>query len=47
MTNDYEFFAYDGGQLTAAAIEIFAYPMGDLTVRSVDGADLVPGVQVL
>ncbi|SIE04637.1 phosphoribosyltransferase family protein [Mycobacteroides abscessus] len=47
MTNDYEFFAYDKGRLSAAAIEVFAYPMGDLTVRSIDGADLVPGVQVL
>lgn len=47
MTNDYEFFTYDGGQLSTAAIEVFAYPMGDLTVRTVDGADLVPGVQVL
>lgn len=47
MTNDYEFFAYDGGQLNTSAIEVFAYPMGDLTVRTVDGADLVPGVQVL
>ena len=47
MTNDYEFFAFDGGQLIAAAIEVFAYPMGDVTVRTVEGADLVPGVQVL
>ncbi|MFA4082794.1 phosphoribosyltransferase family protein [Mycobacteroides salmoniphilum] len=47
MTNDYEFFAFDGVQLIAAAIEVFAYPMGDLTVRTIDGADLVSGVQVL
>ncbi|BAP95731.1 phosphoribosyltransferase family protein [Mycobacteroides abscessus] len=47
MTNDYEFFAYAGGQLSAAAIEVFAYPMGDLTVRTIAGADLIPGVQVL
>ncbi|WP_308213358.1 phosphoribosyltransferase family protein [Mycobacteroides abscessus] len=47
MTNDYEFCTYDGDQLSAAGIEVFAYPMGDLTVRSIAGADLVPGVQVL
>jgi len=47
MTNDYEFFAYAGGQLNAAEIEVFAYPMGDLTVRTVAGADLASGVQVL
>lgn len=47
MTNDYEFFAYDGGQLNTSAIEVFAYPMGDVTVRCIAGADLAPGVQVL
>lgn len=47
MTNDYEFFTYGGGQLNAAAIEVFAYPMGDLTVRTIADADLSPGVQVL
>lgn len=47
MTNDYEFFTYGGGQLNAEAIEVFAYPMGDLTVRTISGADLSPGVQVL
>ncbi|EIC64874.1 phosphoribosyltransferase family protein [Mycobacteroides abscessus] len=47
MTNDYEFFAYAGGQLNATAIEIFAYPMGDVTVRTIAGAGLTPGVQVL
>ncbi|SIH36066.1 phosphoribosylpyrophosphate synthetase [Mycobacteroides abscessus subsp. abscessus] len=47
MTNEYEFFTYAGGQLNTAAIEVFAYPMGDLTVRSIADADLASGVQVL
>lgn len=47
MTNDYEFFTYDAGRLNAAAVEIFAYPMGDLTVRTLTDVDLTSGVQVL
>lgn len=47
MTNDYEFFARTAHSLVPQPIEVFAYPMGDLTVRTLAGADLVPGVQVL
>ncbi|RUP02924.1 MAG: ribose-phosphate pyrophosphokinase [Mycobacterium sp.] len=45
--SDYEFFALDTEALTPEPIEVFAYPMGDVTVRRTDDAELSPGVQVL
>lgn len=48
MTNDYEFFAYgDQGRLVAQPVQVFAYPMGDVTVRAVGGEQLAGGTQVL
>ena len=44
---DYEFFTLDSDILTAEPIEVFAYPMGDVTVRRVGDVELSPGVQVL
>ncbi|NGX06471.1 phosphoribosyltransferase family protein [Mycobacteroides franklinii] len=46
MTNDYEFFAYQG-QLVSQSIEVFAYPMGDVTVRAVAGQELADGIQIM
>jgi ribose-phosphate pyrophosphokinase len=45
---DYEFFAFDPATdaLAPQPFEVFAYPMGDLTVRSL-GTDIHPGAQVL
>lgn len=45
--NEYEFFTLEGGALAPEPIEVFAYPMGDVTVRRTTGTDLSPGVQGL
>lgn len=45
--NEYEFFTLHGGALTPEPIEVFAYPMGDVTVRRSGDAELSPAVQVL
>lgn len=46
---DYEFFTFDPetGTLTTEPIEVFSYPMGDVTVRRTGDAQLSPGVAVL
>lgn len=46
---EYEFFTFDTdtGELAPEPIEVFAYPMGDITVRRSSAAQLSPGIQVL
>lgn len=46
---DYDFFTLeaDTGALTPEPIEVFAYPMGDVTVRRTAAAELSTGVQGL
>ena len=44
----YQFQTLNGDELQSQTLEVFAYPMGDVTVRRIPGTDLVPGtVQVL
>lgn len=46
---DYEFFTLNAetGALSPEPIEVFAYPMGDVTVRRTGTAELSPAVEVL
>lgn len=46
---DYEFFTLDtdSGALATEPIEVFAYPMGDVTVRRTGDAELSSGLQAL
>lgn len=49
MKTYYRFFAYDtrSGQLLPQALEVFSYPMGDVTVRRVADREMLGGAQVM
>lgn len=44
---DYEFYAWVGVQRESQNVEVFTYPMGETTVRTIPSKEVLPGTQLL